>query len=208
MYCAQSSKWGLFGRNTRSAIRGTSSLKKSAFLWKSTAWDAGRINKEMHLQKQMLRHKAQYGCAVSCFGSRDMLKNAKRTQERFCSMYCAHSSEWGLFGRNTRSAFRRTPSPPTRERPLKKDYLKRNRRNAHWREDRTYARREPTWKDGSLCIFTCWEQFSHYSFFVVPSFVDTIHSYLRAIERFVARLELLQPLLWVLLHHTGEMWSD
>ena len=26
------------------------------------------------------------------------------------SMYCAHSSEWGLFGRNTRSAFRRTPS--------------------------------------------------------------------------------------------------
>ena len=30
----------------------------------------------MHLQEQMLRHKAQYGCAVSCFGSRDMLKNA------------------------------------------------------------------------------------------------------------------------------------
>ena len=26
------------------------------------------------------------------------------------SMYCAASSEWGLFGRNTRSAFRRTPS--------------------------------------------------------------------------------------------------
>ena len=26
------------------------------------------------------------------------------------SMYCAISSEWGLFGRNTRSAFRRTPS--------------------------------------------------------------------------------------------------
>ena len=25
MYCAQSSKWGLFGRNTRSAIQGTSS---------------------------------------------------------------------------------------------------------------------------------------------------------------------------------------
>ena len=39
----------------------------------------------------------------------------------------------------------------------------------------------------------------NYSFFVVPIFVDTIHSYLRAIERFVARLELLQPLLWVLL---------
>ena len=36
MYCAQSSKWGLFGRNTRSAIRGTSSLKKSAFSGKST----------------------------------------------------------------------------------------------------------------------------------------------------------------------------
>ena len=29
--------------------------------------------------------------------------------------------------------------------------------------------------------------------------MDTILSYLRAIERFVARLELLQPLLWVLL---------
>ena len=27
------------------------------------------------------------------------------------SMYCAYSSKWGLFGRNTRSAFRRTPSP-------------------------------------------------------------------------------------------------
>ena len=26
------------------------------------------------------------------------------------SMYCAQSSKWGLFGRNTRSAFRRTPS--------------------------------------------------------------------------------------------------
>ena len=26
------------------------------------------------------------------------------------SMYCADSSEWGLFGHNTRSAFRRTPS--------------------------------------------------------------------------------------------------
>ena len=28
MYCAQSSKWGLFGRNTRSAIQGTSSRRK------------------------------------------------------------------------------------------------------------------------------------------------------------------------------------
>ena len=31
--------------------------------------------------------------------------------------------------------------------------------------------------------------------------VLSIHSYLRAIERFVARLELFQPLLWVLLFH-------
>ena len=31
--------------------------------------------------------------------------------------------------------------------------------------------------------------------------MDTIHSYLRAIERFVAHLELLQPLVWVLLFH-------
>ena len=28
-------------------------------------------------------------------------------------MYCAYSSKWGLFGRNTRSAFRRTPSRRT-----------------------------------------------------------------------------------------------
>ena len=31
MYCAQSSKWGLFGRNTRSAFRRTPSLKKTPF---------------------------------------------------------------------------------------------------------------------------------------------------------------------------------
>ena len=30
-------------------------------------------------------------------------------------MYCAHSSEWGLFGRNTRSAIRGTSSSPPRE---------------------------------------------------------------------------------------------
>ena len=38
---------------------------------------------------------------------------AKRLRDRGGSrhsMYCAQSSEWGLFGRNTRSAFRRTPS--------------------------------------------------------------------------------------------------
>ena len=42
-----------------------------------------------------------------------MLKHANGVSEqRAHSMYCAQSSEWGLFGRNTRSAFRRTPSPP------------------------------------------------------------------------------------------------
>ena len=30
-------------------------------------------------------------------------------------MYCAHSSEWGLFGRNTRSAIQGTSSSPPRE---------------------------------------------------------------------------------------------
>ena len=30
-------------------------------------------------------------------------------------MYCAHSSEWGLFGRNTRSAIQGTSSSPQRE---------------------------------------------------------------------------------------------
>ena len=31
----------------------------------------------------------------------------------FCSMYCTDSSLWGQFGRNTRSAFRRTSSQRT-----------------------------------------------------------------------------------------------
>ena len=30
-------------------------------------------------------------------------------------MYCVHSSEWGLFGRNTRSAIQGTSSSPQRE---------------------------------------------------------------------------------------------
>ena len=38
----------------------------------------------------------------SSWGPHDILRH---------SMYCALSSEWELFGRNTRSAFRRTPSP-------------------------------------------------------------------------------------------------
>ena len=46
MYCAQSSKWGLFGRNTRSAIRGTSSLKKSTFFEKVPEYDSGVMNKD------------------------------------------------------------------------------------------------------------------------------------------------------------------
>ena len=32
----------------------------------------------------------------------------------FCSMYCTHSSEWELFGRNTRSAIQGTSSSPQR----------------------------------------------------------------------------------------------
>ena len=56
-------------------------LRKVLFREKAPEYHSGAINKEKHLQEQMLRHKAQYGCAVSCFGSRNMLKHAKRTQE-------------------------------------------------------------------------------------------------------------------------------
>ena len=44
-----------------------------------------------------------------------LIKNARGTSGQVCSMYCAHSSEWGLFGRNTRSAIRGTSSSPPRE---------------------------------------------------------------------------------------------
>ena len=57
MYCAQSSKWGLFGRNTRSAIRGTSSLKKSAFSGKSTRISFGSNRQRKASARQMLRTK-------------------------------------------------------------------------------------------------------------------------------------------------------
>ena len=57
MYCAQSSKWGLFGRNTRSAIRGTSSLKKSAFSGKSTRISFGSNKHRKASARQMLRTK-------------------------------------------------------------------------------------------------------------------------------------------------------
>ncbi len=101
-------------------------LRKVLFREKAPEYHSGAINKEKHLQGRCCAVTAQ-----ECLGSRDMLKNAKRTQERFCSMYCAHSSEWGLFGRNTRSAIRGTSSSPREqsERTLKKKYLKRNRRN-------------------------------------------------------------------------------
>ena len=47
MYCAQSSKWGLFGRNTRSAIQGTSSRsslgRQSVFgRWKKARYKRGK----------------------------------------------------------------------------------------------------------------------------------------------------------------------
>ena len=45
-------------------------------------------------------------------------------------------------------------------------------------------------------------------YFSLSLLVLSIHSYLRAIERFVARLELLQPLLWVLLFHHKPPFSS
>ena len=101
-------------------------LRKVLFREKAPEYHSGAINKEKHLQGRCCERRTQ-----KCLGSQNMLKNAKRTQERFCSMYCAHSSEWGLFGRNTRSAIRGTSSSPREQskRTLKKKYLKRNRRN-------------------------------------------------------------------------------
>ena len=91
-------------------------LRKVLFREKAPEYHSGAINKEKHLQGRCCDQWAQYG-----LGRRNMLKHAKRTQERFCSMYCVHSSEWGLFGRNTRSAIQGTSSSPREqsERTLK-----------------------------------------------------------------------------------------
>lgn len=70
--------------------------KRRGVFHKNTRIAFGSNGHRMHLQKQMLRHKAQYGCAESCFGTRDMLNHA--------------NEESGL-----RNFF------PTRKRPLKKN---------------------------------------------------------------------------------------
>ena len=44
--------------------------KRRGVFHKNTRIAFGSNGHRMHLQEQMLRHKAQYGCAVSCFGSR------------------------------------------------------------------------------------------------------------------------------------------
>ena len=129
MYCAFSLPWGQFGRNTRSAIRGTSSSlghlsvfgrcfvarykrgKRSGNLKKSTFFV--NIPNFIHLggRAYPVRH---YPVAIR-------LRTRNSTPHQFTklvgdpvgvrhSMYCTISSEWGLFGCNTRSAFRRTPS--------------------------------------------------------------------------------------------------
>ena len=81
--------------------------KRRGVFHKNTRIAFGSNGHRMHLQEQMLRHKAQYGCAVSCFGSRDMLNHAKRTQE-----FLPHAN--GVSGQRIFS--------PTRKRPLKKLY--------------------------------------------------------------------------------------
>ena len=82
-------------------------LRKVLFREKAPEYHSGVIDKECICKSRCCAITAQ-----ECLGSRDMLKIAKRTQERFCSMYCVHPSEWGLFGRNTRSAIQGTSSSP------------------------------------------------------------------------------------------------
>ena len=55
--------------------------KRRGVFHKNTRIAFGSNGHRMHLQEQMLRHKAQYGCAVSCFGIRNMLKHASGVSE-------------------------------------------------------------------------------------------------------------------------------
>ena len=89
--------------------KGREILIKVLFLGKVPEYNSGIIDKECICESRCCERRAQYG-----LGRRNMLKHANGVSELVCSMYCAHSSEWGLFGRNTRSAIRGTSSSPPR----------------------------------------------------------------------------------------------
>ena len=82
-------------------VQGKGNLNKSTFLGKVPEYNSGIIDKECICESRCCERRAQYG-----LGRRNMLKHANDV-----------SDPWNF--------------SPTRERPLKKDYLKRNRRNAH-----------------------------------------------------------------------------
>ena len=58
-------------------------LRKVLFCEKAPEYHSGAINKEKHLQGRCCDQWAQYGCAVSCFGSRNMLKHANGVSEQY-----------------------------------------------------------------------------------------------------------------------------
>ena len=60
-------------------MQGKGNLNKSTFLGKVPEYNSGIIDKECICESRCCERRAQYGCAVSCFGSRNMLKHAKRT---------------------------------------------------------------------------------------------------------------------------------
>ena len=51
-------------------------LRKVLFREKAPEYHSGVIDKEKHLQGRCCGRRTQYGCAVSCFGSRNMLNHA------------------------------------------------------------------------------------------------------------------------------------
>ena len=147
----------------------------------------------MHLQEQMLRHKAQYRCAVSCFGSRNMLKHAS-----------------GVSG--LRNFF------PTRKRPLE---LYASMASGPWKKglfefprkvlllyqgEEVYTKIAIRWADGYFA-------YTRVSVFLrlllVP--VGAEHAQVAAVAPLSVLLsgsEELGCLGWVLLHHRSEVWSE
>ena len=118
MYCAQSSKWGLFGRNTRSAIRGTSSLKKSAFSGKSTRISFGSNKQRKASARQMLRTKD-----AGWFGqSRHAKKREANTGKILFYVLRSLLRVGTLRTQYSKCHPRHFFISPTRKRPLKKLY--------------------------------------------------------------------------------------
>ena len=154
-------------------------LRKVLFREKAPEYHSGAINKEKHLQGRCCGRRTQYG-----LGRRNMLKHA--------------NEESGL-----RNFF------PTRKRTLKeKKYLKRNRRNVPWILDSPHARKRADLK-GRLSLHSHLLRGILELLFVVP--ICGQHAQVAAVAPLsvlLSSVEELSSLLWVLLHHTGEMWSD